>query len=256
MDTPINGALLIGTSILFSVAAMLAVRHYADINWLKRHHEVVSYYFMTIGTLYAVLIAFAIFVVWSGFKDAGTTLEHEATEVADLSRLSAAMPTPYRKEISDALMEYLSAVVQDEFPAMEEGRESQRTWTAVQKLWDVYSTFTPESPQTQAYFAESLKHLTQLSDFRRTRLFTNRGSVPIPLWYLLVSGGVVLIALTYFFGHESLWSQAGLTAVLAGIVSFSLFLILALDSPYSGVAHVTPRAFQVELSHVAARAPR
>jgi hypothetical protein len=256
MDTTVDGVLLTSISMLFSVAGLLLVRHYVDIDWLKRHHEVASYFFLMIGTLYAVLIAFAIFVVWSNFKDAGTNLEHEATEVADLSRLSASLPDPYRKNISTALMEYLSAVVEDEFPAMKQGRDSQRTWDAVQRLWDVYGTFRPETPQMQAYLAESLKHLTQLSDFRRTRLFTSRGTVPASLWWLLVSGGILLIAFTYFFGHESVWSQASMTAALAGILAFSLFLILSLDSPYSGVAQVTPRAFQVELIHVAARVPR
>lgn len=38
-----------------------------------------------IGTLYAVPIAFAIFVVWNNYRDAGTDLQHEANEVGDLS---------------------------------------------------------------------------------------------------------------------------------------------------------------------------
>ncbi len=256
MDTPVNGVLLIGASMLFSVAGLLLVRRYVDIDWLKRHHEVASYFFLMIGTLYAVLVAFAIFVVWSDFKDAGINLEHEATEVADLSRLSTAMPDAHRKSMSMALMEYLNAVVEDEFPAMAQGRDSQRTWDAVQKLWDAYGTFRPETPQMQAYLAESLRHLIQLSDFRRTRLFASRGTVPATLWCLLVSGGILLIAFTYFLGHESVWSQAGMTAALAGILAFSLFLVLSLDSPYSGVSRVTPHAFQVELGHVAARMPK
>jgi hypothetical protein len=256
MDTPLNGVLLVGGSMLFSVAGLLLVRRYVPVDWLKRHHEVASYFFLMIGTLYAVLVAFAIYVAWSDFNNAGTNLEHEATEVADLSRLSTAMPDPYSKNISAALMEYLNAVAQDEFPAMAEGRNSQRTWDSVQKLWDVYATVRPENPQMQGYLAESLKHLTQLSDYRRTRLFTSRSSVPANLWCLLVSGGIVLIAFTYFLGHESVWSQAGMTAALAGILAFSLFVILSLDTPYSGVARVTPRAFQVELEHVAARAPK
>ncbi len=256
MDTPLNGVLLVGGAMLISVAGLLLVRRYVHIDWLKRHHEVASYFFLMVGTLYAVLVAFAIYLAWSDFNNAGTNLEHEATEVADLSRLSTAMPDPYRKNISVALMGYLNAVAQDEFPAMAEGRDSQRTWDSVQKLWDVYGTIRPENPQMQAYLVESLQHLTQLSDYRRTRLFTSHSSVPANLWCLLVSGGILLIAFTYFLGHEGVWSQAGMTAALAGILAFSLFVILSLDTPYSGVARVTPRAFQVELKHVAARVPK
>ena len=251
-----NGVIVICASILVSVAGLLVVRRYVDVNWLKRHHEVASYFFLMMGTLYAVLIAFAIFVVWSESKDAGTNLEHEATEVADLSRLSTAMPDPLRRKITTALMEYLNAVVEDEFPSMQHGRDSQRTWTAVQNLWDVYGTSQPDTPRLQAYFAESLKHLTQLSDYRRTRLFASRGTVPATLWYLLLSGAVLLVAFSYFFGHESVWSQAAMTAALAGVLAFSLFLIRSLDTPYSGVAHITPQPFSLELQHVASRMPK
>lgn len=253
MDTPLAGVLLVGAAMLVSVMGLLVVRRYVDIGWLKQHHEVASYFFLMIGTLYAVLIAFAIFVVWSGFKDAGTNLEHEANEVGDLSRMSTVMPEPLRQNIRTALMEYLNSVTEDEFPAMAEGRESVRTWQAMQKLWDVYGTGQPNSPQMQAYYAESLTHLDALANFRRIRLFTSRSTVPTALWGLLVSGGILLVAFTYLFGHESIPAQAAMTAALAGILTFSLFLIISLDSPYSGVARVTPEPFKVELQHVAAR---
>jgi hypothetical protein len=153
-------------------------------------------------------------------------------------------------------MEYLNAVVEDEFPGMQQGRESQRTWTAVQNLWDVYGAIQPETPRLQIYLTESLKHLTQLSDYRRTRLFASRGTVPATLWYLLLSGAVLLVFFTYFVGHESAWAQAAMTAALAGVLTFSLFLVWSLDSPYSGVASVTPQPFSLELVHVAARMPK
>jgi hypothetical protein len=66
----------------------------------------------------------------------------------------------------------------------------------------------------------------------------------------------MLIVFTWFFGHESVWSQAAMTAALAGVLAFSLFLIASFDSPYSGVARVTPAPFQLELVHIAARGAR
>ena len=253
MDTMLNGALFILGVMLASVAGLLLVRRYVDIEWLRRHHEVASYFFLMIGTLYAVLIAFAIFVVWNGFKDAGSNLEHEANEVGDLSRMSTVMPGPLRQNIHTALIEYISSVLDDEFSAMEQGRDSQRTWNAVQKLWDVYGSGQPDNPQMQAYYAESLRHLNELANARRVRLFTSRGTVPTSLWCLLFCGGMVLVAFTYLFGHESVWSQAAMTAALAGVLAFSLFLIFSLDSPYSGVTRVNPEPFRLELDHVTAR---
>jgi Protein of unknown function (DUF4239) len=253
MDTPLNGVLFVGASMIFSALGLLLVRRHLNIEWLKRQHEVASFFFLMIGTLYAVLIAFAIFVVWTQFQDAGTNLEHEANEVGDLSRMSMVMPEPLRSNIKRALLGYLNSVVDDEFPAMADGNDSPRTWQAVQKLWDVYNGIEPDNPRMQTYYAESIKQLNELSNSRRIRLFTSRGTVPPTLWYLLLGGGVMLIIFTYFFGHESVWSQAAMTAALAGVLAFSLFLIDSFDSPYSGVARVTPEPFKLELAHISAR---
>ena len=93
-------------------------------------------------------------------------------------------------------------------------------------------------PLGRRYFSESLRHLTQLSDYRRSRLFTSharfRGAVAIAGF-----GGVLLIAFSYSVGQESVWSQAAMVGALAGILACSLFLIKSLDNPYSGVTRVT-----------------
>jgi len=253
METPFGGTVFVFFVMSLSVAGLVLVRRYADIAWLKRQHEVASFFFLMIGTLYAVLIAFAIFVVWTSFQDAGANLEHEANEVGDLSRMAMTMPDPMRTNIQAALADYIHAVVEDEFPAMAEGRDSQRTWQAIENLWKIYAEAEPATLKAQANYAESLRHMNDLSNDHRTRLFTSRGTVPSMLWYLLYSGGIVLIAFTYFFGHESLLSQGAMTAALAGILAFSLFLITAYDSPYAGAARVSPAPFQLELQHVMAR---
>lgn len=254
MDTPFSGAVFIFSCMVVSVLGLFLFRRTrVKIEWLKEHHEVASFFFLMIGTLYAVLVAFAIFVVWTQFQDAGTNLEHEANEVGDLSHLSMMMPPPLRHQVRSALLAYLNAVVQDEFPAMAEGRDSQRTWTSMENLWSVYDQAEVSGVKEQTWYAESLRHLNELSDDRRVRLFTSRGTVPSALWYLLYSGGIVLIAFTYLFGHESFWSQAGMTAALAGVLAFSLFLIVAYNSPYAGAARVNSAPFQVQLDHVSAR---
>jgi hypothetical protein len=253
METPLGGALFVALVMLISVAGLVLIRRYADIGWLKRHHDVASFFFLMIGTLYAVLIAFAIFVVWTQFQDAGANLEHEANEIGDLSRMALTMSEPMRSDVRMALANYIHAVLEDEFPAMASDRTSPRTWQAVEQLWMVYADAEPTTLKMQANYEESLRHLNELSDYRRNRLFTMRGTVPKMLWCLLVTGGIMLIAFTYFFGHESLLTQAAMTAALAGILAFSLFLIYAYDSPFSGAARISPLPFQLELQHVMAR---
>lgn len=253
MQTPLSGAIFIVLAMAGSIAGLVLVRRYANIEWLKRQHDVASFFFLMIGTLYAVLIAFAIFVVWTQFQAAGSNLEQEANEVADLSCMAMAMPDPMHAQVRSALLDYIHAVMEDEFPAMAAGRRSDRTWQAIESLWKVYADAQPMTLKAQANYAESLKHMNDLSNYRRIRLYTMRGTVPTMLWYLLYLGGIMLIVFTYFFGHDSLLTQAAMTAALAGILAFSLFLIASFDSPYSGTARVSSGPYQLELERVSAR---
>ena len=248
----VYGVLFIAAVMLLSVAGLLLVRRYADVEWLKRHHEVASYFFLMVGTLYAVLVAFAIFVVWTDFEDAGRNLEREANRVADLYRMSSVMPEPFGQNIRRALVEYVKTVMEDDFPAMAEGRQAKEGWDSIHNLWDVYAAAEFGTPKAQVYFTESLRQLNELSNYRRLRLFTSRGTVPALVWWLLVSGMLVLIALSYFFGHESIVSQSIMTAVLAGILAFSVLLIYDFNSPFAGAARVSAEPFKIELQYIMA----
>ena len=256
MDTPLASAAIVLFSMLLSVIGLVLVRRQLPADWFRRHHELAGYYFQTLGTIYAVLVAFAIYEVWVGFNEAATNLEHEATEIADLSRLSTAMPAEYRGAMTSAQMEYLNAVVEDEFSAMAQRRDSERTWKAVTRLWDAYGSLPVSDLRLQSYLNESLMHLTRLSDLRRTRLFTSHGTTPWIVWVLLTVSGVLLVGFSYFVGHENITTHAVMTACLAAVIALSMFLILSLDRPYSGVVKVTPRCFQMELNHVASRMPK
>jgi hypothetical protein len=250
MDTPLYGSLFVCSSMLVSVLGLLIVRRYVNIAWLKEHHEVASYFFLMIGTLYAVLIAFAIFVVWTQSQDAGSNLEREVNAAGDISRMSAGLPEPERSNVRQALVNYIHSVLDDEFPAMADGRESPRTWAAIEKLMVAFTAAPITDTKSQTYSAESLRHLNDLSNYRRIRLFTSRGTMPQLLWYLLFLGGIVLIAFTYFFGHESVAWQSAMTAALAGTLAFSLYLIMAFNGPFDGSTRVNPTPYEVELQHI------
>ena len=130
MDTPYFGTIFVCGSMLLSVLGLMLVRRFVNVECLKQHHEIASYFFLMIGTLYAVLIAFAIFVVWTQFQDAGANLEREVNAVADLTRMAEGLPEAQHKQIHGALLDYIHAVLDDEFPAMADGRDSPRTWAA------------------------------------------------------------------------------------------------------------------------------
>ncbi len=237
---------------LLSAAGVLVVRRYVDVKWLERHHEIAGYFVAVIGTLYAVLLAFAVFVVWNDFKQASSNLEEETNRIGDLSRMAKALPEPLRTDIRTALVNYSRSVLDDEFPAMDDDRDSPRTWQAAQDLWNVYRAADPGDAKSRFYYEESVKRLVELGDYRRLRLLASHGTVPGILWWLLCTGAFLLVGFTYFFALPSVRSQVVMTAALGGFLAFTLLLITALNSPFGGAVRVPPNPVKIELTHLAA----
>jgi Protein of unknown function (DUF4239) len=235
-----------------SAAGVVIVRRFVDIGWLERHHQIAGYFVGTIGTLYAVLLAFAVFAVWSDFKQASSNLEQEANQIGDLSRMAKGLSEPLRENVQTALVAYVRSVVEDEFPAMAEDRDSPRTWQTASDLWNVYRAGSPGDDKARFYYEESVKRLIVMGDYRRLRLLASHGTVPEILWWLLCTGAVLLVGFTYLFALPSIRSQMMMTAALGGFLAFTLLLITALDSPFGGAVRVADDPVKIELSHLSA----
>lgn len=245
----LQATLFIGGSSLLSVLGLLLIRRRVDLEFLESHHEVAGYFITIYGTLYGVLLAFAVFVVWIDLKEAQSNFELEANQLADLYRMAQVFPEKFSTPIQDALNGYLTSILEDEFPAMAEGHESPRTSQALQSLWNAYRAAEPTDSKSQVFYDRSIGRLNELGNFRRLRILKSRGTAPMILWNVLGTGGVLLVGFTYFFGLN-LRSQALMTATLAGFLAFSLYLIYCLNLPFAGLARVSPEAMQQELKSV------
>ena len=71
---------VIGSSAL-AIAGLCVVRALVPLALLEPSNDVVGNYLQTLGGIYAVLLAFVVFVVWQQFNDARASVEREASEV-------------------------------------------------------------------------------------------------------------------------------------------------------------------------------
>ena len=135
---------------------------------------------------------------------------------------------------------------------MSSGLASQKTQLALDNLWQIYREIDPQTNRESALYAESLNRLNEMSDSRRLRIHASGDDIPAVIQVLLWGGGLLMIAFTYFFGVQSIRSQALMTAALAGEIAFILFLIVALDNPFHGYVRLPPEPIQQVLERIQA----
>jgi len=58
--------------------------------------------------------------------------------------------------------------------------------------------------------------------------------LPSILWAVLILGGLITVAFTFFFGSDNMIAQHIMTIMVAVLIALVLFTIFVLDFPFTG----------------------
>jgi hypothetical protein len=243
--------LLVVVPTMIAMLGPVVVRRFVTLDSLRTNNEVAGFKFATIGVIYAVLLAFAVIVVWEKFNEAENNVAREAGGATTIFRLAATLEPSRGAPLKDKMVAYLEAVITKGWPAMEHGRASPDVTSALSNL---YSTLL--KPQSGGQIdpivqAEILRQLDEISIGRRSRLVASQGTVPSILWYVLFGGAVITVGFTFFFGTKNLRAQTVMTGALSLLIFSGLLTVVVIDRPFAGGVKVQPEALVYVLRDVA-----
>ena len=113
----LSGILLVGLTTLVAMVGPVLVRRRVSLDKLRTNNEVAGFKFATLGVLYAVLLGFAVIVVWERFSAAENDVAQEAGAVATIYRLADGIGVGPGTALRDKLTGYLKAVIVEDWPA-------------------------------------------------------------------------------------------------------------------------------------------
>jgi uncharacterized membrane protein len=223
----------------FALAGLYLVRKKYPTEVLKENHEVAAIIFNAFGLFYGVMVAFVVFVTWSGYDEATKNLQMEANEVDDIFHSAQAFPDPASKTIKQALIDYVRSVYDDELPRMAHGEISLHSTGELRDLMTIFYQMDEKSIPNKELYAETLRRLNNLAQFRRLRIFAGNDTNPPAVWFVLLVGAVFTVSYTFFFGMKNIKAQYVIAATLTMTIALILFLIYVLDHPFTGTSKVS-----------------
>ncbi|MBX9701593.1 MAG: DUF4239 domain-containing protein [Acetobacteraceae bacterium] len=244
-DLPLwlSALILVGGATCLATYGPVAVRRRIELESLTTNNEVAGFKFATLGAVYAVLLAFAVFVVWETFRDAALSVTHEAGSAASIYRLAAALDQPEAGAIRGAIEHYLRSALLHDWPAMARtGLGSAEVNRALSELYAVTLAWTPDTTREEAILAGLVDQLDSMTQARRERLGLAPGVVPDIIWVSLFAGAALTISFTFFFATRNLRAQMMMSGMLGFALSLSLLVVICLDRPFAGSVQVSPRA--------------
>jgi hypothetical protein len=228
-----------------AVALLAISRDLLPAETLQECNDVVGNYLQTLGTIYAVLLAFAVFVVWTQFTETNARLGAEANELFDIMRTSRTLPEELRTKVAKLVRKYVDRVLEAEWHSFRRGdlSSAEEGWHILDSLWDVLSKYRPDDERANLMTAEILARFNDLSDARTARLSSASSRIPVPLRILLYTGAMTVIGSLYLFAVQRFWIHAFIVAATAGAISHVLYVIEDLDDPFWGAWRVTDSPF-------------
>jgi tryptophan-rich sensory protein len=255
IPTALLFGVIVAISVGLSIGGVLIIRRKVEASVLVPHHDVAGFIFAVVGVVYAVLLAFAVVIVWQQFEDARTGADREATALLAAGHNGATLrdlgPDPRQ-----ALHAYADEIVRSEWPRMSRfHRESREADVALDRVWAAFREIKPRTASDSAFYEQAITALHTASELRRERIAASGTRVPATLWVVLIMGAAISIAFTYFFGVKSLRTQVLLISSLAALVGLVLAVILSLDLPFTGGMAVEPDAMKNALAEFSHDAP-
>jgi hypothetical protein len=222
-----------------SLAGLRFVRKKYPAEVLKENQEVAAIIFNAFGLLYGVVVAFVVFVTWSGYDDATKNLQMEANETIDIFHSAKAFPEPAKTTIRQGLMDYVASVYNDELKRMSVGEVSLNSRGTLRNLLNFFNSMDQTLAPNRELYAETLSCFNKLAEYRRLRVFAGNNTIPSVIWVVLLTGGLITVSYTYFLGVKNIRAQYLMTSALTVTITLILVLIYILDHPFTGVSSVS-----------------
>ncbi len=245
IDSPIMGLLVVVAANAVAIAGLLATRRMLRRLDMISHHEVGGFMLTVVGTIYAVILGLIVIDSLAKFQLARQTTEREANALGTLVLLANHMPPDARERVHGLAVAYADLVMNREWPMLDFGRSDPETQSTALRLIESITEFDPQPGRQQATYEAALLAVGDFWNARRYRTVTAAQSFPGAEWFLLIAGGTITVAFTYFFKLDHTRVHVAMTSLVATIIALNLYMVLMFGYPYSGEVKVSSDSFGV-----------
>jgi len=242
------GLLVVGIFVVVSVLGLLLTRPL--VRWLgPPENDFANYFISGIGVFYALLIGLIAVAVWERYSSVEAVITSEGVAIAQMYRDLEGYPSPEREVLRAKLRSYVIHVLDTDWPAQQRGVKP-KTSPQVNEIVKYLVRFEPKTTGQTVIHAECVRQLNALLAYRRERIGSIEGALPTVMWFVVLAGSAVAIALTYLFSSLNRRLHLTLTAALSCMIGLVIFLIITLDRPLVGTVSVGDDGFRDLLTRI------
>ncbi len=205
-------------------------------------NDVVGYVLSSFCVFYGLLLGLVAVTAYQNAADSEEAVTREAAALSALYQDVSHYRAPYGQNLRWLLRDYTRYVIKYAWPLQRRGVIPTEGGIRVAAFEEKLLEFEPQTRSEEILHAEALRQFNTFLENRRMRLFAVQAGIPAVMWYVLLVGAFVNMAMVWLFDMK-LITHLLLGGLLASYLGTMIFLIAAMDNPFRGEISVDPDAF-------------
>ncbi len=205
---------------------------------------ILSSFLSIYGLFYGILMGLLAVAAFQNKLDVEKSIADECTSMFAMFRIVSTYPEPHRTKLQTALRDYCQNVVEQEWPAMREGRIPRGVNPMITSLQKDMAAFQPQNETQKIFHQEVVRQYFRFLELRAQRLYNTTAHIPGIMWYVVLLGALLTIIMMWLFEMKLI-----VHFLLSGLLSFFIAnvigLVALLDRPLRGPFGIAPEGFQL-----------
>jgi hypothetical protein len=202
-------------------------------------------------TMTSLVLAFTLVQAESNFRKVDAIVSAEASQIDRLDRLLARYGDATAAIVRPHLRAYTRSIIDDDWPAMLRGDESEKTRQAFTPVSRGVLALNPAPGRQIEIYSEMLRTFDAVAESRDTRLNATSLRLPSTYWLVVLFSTAMIMFVSSTLSPSRFRSVllACQMAVLGGLVGF----VFVTDQPFLGQTAVTTEDYARTLRHMDTR---
>jgi len=219
-------------------------------NYSEGINDAISGTVQAIGVFYGITVGLIAVAVWDTNSNSSDLVSKEASAIGGLYRDVRGLPSPLRDDLSKLLRDYTTFVVQQDWPAQQQGRILDGGTQILNDFETRLFAYEPTTSGKTEIYGETLHAFNNLAEARRLRLHAVTEGLSGTMWAVIWIGAVISIGVAYLFNIQDPKMHALLIGLMAGYLAIVLFMIVINDKPFYGSVNISPEPYQMLLDRL------
>ncbi|MBW2489888.1 MAG: DUF4239 domain-containing protein [Deltaproteobacteria bacterium] len=229
----------------FTVAAgfVVYISSYKLISKYKREDmkDSTTSLFRVVGMLVSLMLALAFSEVIIEMRTIRKAIQHETVAISDIFAVLRLYDPEATRDIQTTVLDYAQAIIDDDWPAMADGRLSQRVGNLKTQMAKGVLNLKPATTVQEMAISYFLADIDTLSDHRIIRLDAALAKAPVYLYVIIFGFLVTMACFGVYRPQAPLMVLVTFYTIFVGLV---LYLVLALSEPFQSGIGVSPAPFE------------